>query len=330
MCSCSWARNCRATTRISGSRQRHRRPVGLDQGQLLADRDVEDLGVELLRRPAASRPLPHRSRRGTPRRRRGPGPRSGSRARRRSCQVPSSAGSYSAPSIPTFVARIAGTTRHAAEVIQFGDDGDGTRTACRRNPRLPQMPAAGRVARGAGGGPAAAPPRRGLLGEAARRLRRPRGVAGDRRAGPGGPRRQPDRTDVHRRPLGRVALRGPAPRRPRQPPGLRAPRRRPAPRGRLHHRGRPLRAAGEQADAGGARQLPALPGAGAASCSAGRGRSSRSAPSAGTAPCGRCARSARRCRGRGRASATRPRPRSAAGRWSAATTRASRTPSPAG
>ncbi len=64
-------------------------------------------------------------------------------------------------------------------------------------------------------------------------------------------------------------------------------------------------------------------------CSSTAGRSSPSEPSPGTGRCGRCAGSARRCPGRGPASATRPRPRSVAGRWSAATTRASRTPSPA-
>ena len=46
---------------------------------------------------------------------------------------------------------------------------------------------------------------------------------------------------------------------------------------RLHHRHRPLRAAGEQADAGGARHLPPLPGAGAAAARARAGCSWRSA-----------------------------------------------------
>lgn len=54
-----------------------------------------------------------------------------------------------------------------------------------------------------------------------------------------------------------------------------------------------------------------------------------SAPSDGTGHCGHCGRWGRRSRGRGRASATRPRLPSAAGPSSAATTRANRTPSPA-
>ena len=87
----------------------------------------------------------------------------------------------------------------------------------RGGPLLPALPAAGRVARGLRGGPAAPLSRRGVLGEAARRLRRPGGAAADRRPRPGGARRQPDRAHVHRRPLRRVALRGAAPRRLRQP-----------------------------------------------------------------------------------------------------------------
>ena len=61
---------------------------------------------------------------------------------------------------------------------------------------------------------------------------------------------------------------------------------------RLRHRRRPLRAAGQQAHAGRARQLPAVAGAPSWSCSARRGCCSRSARSPGTAPCARCARSA--------------------------------------
>ena len=88
--------------------------------------------------------------------------------------------------------------------------------ACRRCPRLVEWREALRRR------PAAALPRRGLLGAAARRLRRPGGAAGDRRPGAGRPRRQPHRADVHRRPLGRLALRGAAPRRLRQPGRVRA------------------------------------------------------------------------------------------------------------
>ena len=82
---------------------------------------------------------------------------------------------------------------------------------------------------------------------------------------------------------------------------------------------------------GGARQLPALPGARAGAARPLPGRSSPSAPSAGTGPAGGRAalgvevprpQAALRPRRRGRARR--------AGRCSAATTRASRTPSPAG
>ena len=139
--------------------------------------------------------------------------------------------------------------------------GDALAALASRGPRLPPLPAAGRVARGPRRRPAQALPRRGLLGEAAERLRRPGGAGRDRRPRPGRPRRQPDRPHVHRRPLRRVALRRPAPGRLRQPAeserrgdGLRLRR-------RLRHRRRPLRAAGQQADHRGARQLPPLPGA---------------------------------------------------------------------
>ena len=90
------------------------------------------------------------------------------------------------------------------------------------------LPAAGRLARGVRRGSAAPLSRRGLLGAAAARVRRPGGAAGRRRPGARRARRQPDRAHVHRRPLGRVALRGPAPGRVREPAELRAPRRRPA------------------------------------------------------------------------------------------------------
>ena len=103
------------------------------------------------------------------------------------------------------------SVRHVAEQCSTGHprtpfDALATEIhACRRCPRLVEW----REAR------AADPPRRypgrGLLGATARRLRRPSGTAGDRRARSGGPRRQPDRPHVHRRPIGRLALRGPAP-----------------------------------------------------------------------------------------------------------------------
>src|SRR5690606_3286447 len=54
-------------------------------------------------------------------------------------------------------------------------------------------------------------------------------------------------------------LRRPVAHRLRQPAHCRAPGRRPGPRGRLDHRAGAVRAAGQQADARGARPLPALP-----------------------------------------------------------------------
>ena len=167
--------------------------------------------------------------------------------------------------------------------------------ACRRCPRL----VAWREAQAAD--PPAPLSRRGLLGAAAQRLRRPGGEAGAGRPRARRPRRQPDRADVHRRPLGRLALRGAAPGRACEPADVGDGRGRAAPDGRLRHRHRPLRAARQQADPRGARQLPALPGAGAGAARATAGRSSRSAPSAGTAPCARC--------GRLGAEVPRPRPR---------------------
>ena len=157
-------------------------------------------------------------------------------------------------------------------MIQFRPDGKRTaapgpyrlpRAARRRGSPLPALPAPGRVARGERRRAAAPLRRRALLGASGSRLRRPAGEAGDRRPGARRPRRQPDRPHVHGRPLRRLAVRRAASRRLREPARVHRPRRRPAPQRRLHHRRRPLRAPGEPAGAGGARQLPALPRAGA-------------------------------------------------------------------
>ena len=99
---------------------------------------------------------------------------------------------------------------------------------------------------------------------------------------------------------------------------------------RLRDGGRPLRAARQQADPRRARQLPALPGA-----RAGAADRVPDDPRPRRLRLGRGAAGAARARGpryraRSRDSATRRRPASASGRWSAATTRASRTPSPGG
>ena len=67
--------------------------------------------------------------------------------------------------------------------------------ACRR------VPAPGRVARAGRAREAGRVPRRGVLGPAGARVRRPDGDDRRARPGAGGPRRQPHRAGVHRRPL---------------------------------------------------------------------------------------------------------------------------------
>ena len=165
--------------------------------------------------------------------------------------------------------RCAGDPARAAEIV-----------ACRACPRLVAWRE--QVAREAGG-----VPRRGVLGPARARLRRPGRPRAGRRPGARGPRRQPHRSDVHRRPLRRLAVRRPAPGRA-TPTSPRATHRRRRPRAhrRLHHRAGALRAAGQQADARRAGHLPAVPrpraGAAAPTC----GWSWRSARSATEAAAG--------------------------------------------
>ncbi len=124
---------------------------------------------------------------------------------------------------------------------------------------MPALPAAGRVARGGRAGQARVVRRRGVLGQAAAGIRRPRRRRARDRARAGRARRQPDRSDLHRRPLGRLAVRVAVADRVRQPADLGGARRRVASERLLHHRRGPVRAAGEPADAGRARQLPAVP-----------------------------------------------------------------------
>ena len=149
---------------------------------------------------------------------------------------------------------------------------------------------------------------RGVLGPPGPGLRRPGRARARPRPGARRPRRQPHRPRVHRRPLGRLALRRHAPQRasPTSRPrctrddGLRLP-------GRVDRGGRALRAAGQQADAPGARRLPALDGGGARAPQRPQGRSSASARSPGTPRCACAPRSAIRARA---AAALRPRRRS--------------------
>ena len=130
---------------------------------------------------------------------------------------------------------------------------DARVSVCRACPRLVRV-ARGRRARQAG-----VVPRPALLGPADRRLGRPGARRAGRRAGARRQRRQPHRPDLHRRPLRGLAVRGPA-------PGRASPPCRPAPtpataRARRHPDGggRALRAAGQPAHGRRARHLRAVP-----------------------------------------------------------------------
>ncbi len=200
----------------------------------------------------------------------------------------------------------------------------------RRGTCLPSLPPPGRLARGAGRRPAATLPGRGLLGSSGVWLRGPGSLDRDSRPGAGSPRRQPHRADVHRRPLRRLALCRPAPRRLRQPGRVAAPRRRIASAGRLRHRRRALRASRQQARPVRARQLPPLPRPRAGPARSLPNRRRARLVRLGRRPAGAARAGPDRLPGRSLASATAPGPRWATGACSAATTRASRTPSPAG
>ena len=91
--------------------------------------------------------------------------------------------------------------------------------------------------------------RREVLGPPDPGLRRPRRAHPRPRPGARRARRQPHRPRLHRRPLGRLPVRGAAPRRAANQPTSVHARRRPGAARRLDHRGGPLRAAGQQADA---------------------------------------------------------------------------------
>ena len=197
-------------------------------------------------------------------------------------------------------------------------------SACRRCPRLVEWRE--RTARRA----ARPLPRRALLGAAAARLRRPGGA-------------DPRSSAWRRPPTAATAPAGCSPATDRATSSsaalyrdwtadhadVRAPRRRPdASRGVRITRRRPLRPAGQQADARRARRLPAVPRPGARPArpmrvvvALGAFALGRSAPGAGR-------RSASRSRGHARGSATARRRGSARYRCWARSTRASRTPSP--
>src|SRR3954447_17995821 len=120
------------------------------------------------------------------------------------------------------------------------------------------------MARAERGGPAAALPGRALLGPAAAGGWGFAGRDRDRRVGAGRTRGEPDGPDLHRRPLRGLAVRGSTPCGAREPAQIRERERWAAPTRRLRHGGEPLPTASEPADHGGAGQLPAISGPGAA------------------------------------------------------------------
>ena len=161
---------------------------------------------------------------------------------------------------------------------------------------MPTLPAAGAVSRVGCGEPAAAAQGRILLGSPGAEPRRRLRAAPPGRARPGGPRRESHRTDVHGRRAGRergVGRAGPPRARVRDPALLaRAGRRVPA-RGRLHHRGPPLRPARQPAHSAGAPPLREVPGGGAAAAHARPGRARPRADRLRRLPVrGRCRRAA--------------------------------------
>ena len=98
-------------------------------------------------------------------------------------------------------------------------------------------------------------PRIILLGQAGSRFRRPQRTPAHRRIGPGGPRRQPHRANVHRRFVRQLAVRSPPPLRIRQPDRVGLCHRRARTLRLLRHRRRPLRPTAKQAYLGGTRCL---------------------------------------------------------------------------
>src|SRR3954454_14134916 len=141
------------------------------------------------------------------------------------------------------------------------DRRDRRRRTERGGRELPPLPPPRRVARARGAREAGGVSRRGVLGPAAARLRRPGGARADPRAGPGGARRQPDRPHLHRRPLRRLPVRLAAPDGAGQPARERGARRRAAPRRRLCGRRGALRPAAQPPHAAGAGELRRVAGA---------------------------------------------------------------------
>ena len=158
-----------------------------------------------------------------------------------------------------------GSAAHAVwELTRDGYSAGGSdRGAERARHLVPCLSAAGRVARGGSLWTRRALSRRGLLGAAGARVRRPRRADPDRRPGARGAWREPHGAHVHGRPLRRLALRRAAPRRPGEPADQRGRGRRAAPARRVHQRDRALRAAGQQADDRRTGRVHPVPGRGA-------------------------------------------------------------------
>ena len=194
--------------------------------------------------------------------------------------------------------------------------------------RVPRLPAAGHLARGGGDGQTPRLRRPAVLGTAGAGLGIGAAAAADRRAGARRARRQPDRADVHRRPVRRPVVRRAAPGRAGEPADQCRRRRRFAGQPDSHRRAGAVRAAGQRPDACRTGHLLALAGcrmaAGVATMSV---SSSRWAGSPGRSRCD--------CRAwpvsvsRGSATAWWPSCRRACV-CSAATTRASKICSPVG
>ena len=124
---------------------------------------------------------------------------------------------------------------------------------------MPALPAAGRVAGAGRAREGRAVPRRGVLGPAGARVRRPGGADPAARARPGGARRQPHRAGLHRRRQRRLPVAGAACRWAREPAGERPPR---ATASRRSTCGSPRRSSARRPTTSrslGARQLRAVP-----------------------------------------------------------------------
>ena len=125
---------------------------------------------------------------------------------------------------------------------------------------MSQMPSLGRLAR-AGREREDRPVRRSeVLGETAAGVRRSRGEALDPGIGAGRPRREQDRTDLHRRSQRRLPLLIPSQDRRGEPAGVDLTRRRFGAIRRLRRSGCSMRSPGQCSDADRKRQLHALPG----------------------------------------------------------------------